>query len=355
MFSPKLWVVLCSDTEDNQPNYVPGWSKRGSNYDRSPPTIRWDWARYWRSLSQYFQSLRIPLTWLIRVDDGPIYDMMLTKFKSRIFELLSDGDEVGIHIHTFSWMSRSSKWKQTKNPQRQSEIVHRSIAYFRKVLGFSPLSVRMGWNTMSGEIMQALEEEGILVDASGIPGSYSTGKFGGRDNFWDWRGVVDYPYHPSRKNYRLLGGRRILEMPLSTYSANAGSRVFGFMVNRVLNSKIGRLLCPLPTFTSKLGLNPNPFFYISPHWSEANLRLILAKAVQRAKEKDEFLVGFFHASDILNPRSGGENRFFLRKIGRVVKSIQTLQGIETRFLTLSKAAVMADRMRAHRKDGRCIS
>src|SRR5450759_4398273 len=56
---------------------------------------------------------------LIRVDDGPVYDQMLRLFKEKILELKSAGDEIGIHIHTWSWNSGLSKWVQTTNPANE--------------------------------------------------------------------------------------------------------------------------------------------------------------------------------------------------------------------------------------------
>ena len=91
---------------------------------------------------------------LMRVDDGPVYDQMLTLFKEKVFELKSSGDEIGIHIHTWSWNTKLSKWVQTTNPADEIKIVLDSMNTFRRTLGFTPLSVRMGWNAMSHAIMR---------------------------------------------------------------------------------------------------------------------------------------------------------------------------------------------------------
>lgn len=336
MGPPQLWVALCSDTEDNQPNYVPGWSKRGSNYDRNPAIVKWDWTEFWHDLSDYFHDLGIPITWLIRVDDGPVYDNMLRQFRNEILKLASKGAEIGIHIHTFVWDFFYSKWKQTRDPVCEARIVRRSIEYFKDVLGFSPLSVRMGWNAMSNGIMEILDQSGVMVDASAIPGNHCRGKFGGRDNFYEWRGAPQEPYHPSHQDYRCLGEMNLLEVPISTLSSP--SKKWGKFVNILSNFKISRMLAHLSPLT-KRAINPNFFFYISPWWSASIISRIVDRYVKKARENGEaFLVGFFHSSDILDPKKGCENSFFKQNINRVIEIVSASKGINVKFLTLSQVA-----------------
>jgi len=336
MVSPELWVVLCSDTEDNQPNYVPGWSKRGSNYDRSPAIVRWDWTEFWHDLSDYFHDIGIPITWLIRADDGPIYDCMLRRFRNEILKLVSKGDEIGIHIHTFVWDSIYSKWKQTRDPVCEARIVRRSLKYFEDVLGFSPHSVRMGWNAMSNETMEILDQSGVIVDASAIPGNYCGGKFGGRDNFYNWRSVPQKPYHPNHQDYRSPGEMKILEVPISTL--NSPSKRFSGFVNRLSNFRIIYTFAHLLPLTKRV-INPNFFFYISPWWSASIISRIVDEYVKKAmKNGKAFLVGFFHSSDILDPKKGCENSFFKQNINHVVETLSTLKRINVTFSTLSQVA-----------------
>ena len=157
MTVPELFVAFACDTEDNHPNYVPGWTKYGSNYDLNPGILNWSWTQYWHDLSECFVKKHAPVTWLIRVDDGPVHDKMLTLFKGEIFKLRSLGDEIGIHIHTWSWNGTLSKWVQTTNSMDEVKIVLDSLDMFKRHLGFAPMSTRMGWTTMSNEIMRALD------------------------------------------------------------------------------------------------------------------------------------------------------------------------------------------------------
>lgn len=333
----ELYVVLCSDTEDNYPNYVPGWASLGSDYDKNPALIRWDWVQYWDGLNDLFNQRKIPITWLIRVDDGPIRDIMLKRFRSKILKLKSQGDEVGIHIHTFFWDPNSSRWRQTKNSIHEVTIVDRSLRYFRETLGFSPASVRMGWNAMSNAIMRTLEDQGILVDATCVPGCYCDGKFGKRDNIFNWKRAPTNLYHPSQTDYQSLGDMRILEMPLATLTPSR-SRLLEFITNTVSSSKVGHELLFMSSLARRLGINQHPFFYISPWWSTSPLKRIADIYAQIAREKGfVFLTGSFHAADILDPRTGSVSRAFKSNLEETVRYVSNIKGVEVKFSTLSKA------------------
>ena len=220
MGNPTLFVAFACDTEDNHPSYIPGWETTGSNYDINPAIIRWSWTKYWHDLSECFVKKSAPVTWLIRVDDGPIYDGMLTLCKDMILELKSIDDEIGIHIHTWSWDDDLSKWIQTTKPSDEVRIVANSLKMFEKHLGFTPLSVRMGWTAMSNAIMNTLNSNGILADASATPGQISSGKFGYRDNIFDWSRTPATAYHPNTNDYQSPGDMPILELPISSIGSN---------------------------------------------------------------------------------------------------------------------------------------
>ena len=337
-FLSQLWVALASDTEDNQPNYVPGWHTSGSNLDVNPSIPNWSWSRFWRDLSEIFKSQDCPVTWLIRVDNGPIKDSMLELFRNEILELKSNGDEVGIHIHTWVWDQELSKWVQTKDPKHEIEIVLRSLDMFRKKLGFTPSSVRMGWNTMSNEIMRTLDASGLLVDSSAIPGAFSSRKFGKRDNFYDWSRAPNEPYHPSYKDYQRPGNMNILEIPTSTCETNKSS-VLTAIINRLSATKSNSLLTRLLPLVRRFNINPNVGFYISPWWSTStNSKIIKAYCKKAYRDGTAFLVGVFHGCDILNPRTGKKNLLFENYLSKTIKEISSLRGIDVTFTTLSKMA-----------------
>ncbi|MGD8546017.1 MAG: hypothetical protein PVH12_07565, partial [Candidatus Bathyarchaeota archaeon] len=300
-------MSFTSDTEDNHPAYVPEWSNIGSNYDMKPAKIKWDWTHHWSDLSQIFKDKKVPVTWFIRVDDGPIRGKMLDLFKDKILGLKDEGDEIGIHIHTFFWNQKLSKWIQTTDPTVEAKIVHQSLNIFERKLRFSPTSARMGWYTMSNEIMRALESNDLLVDSSAIPETSSSGKFGERDNIYNWSRAPNIPYYPSHDDYQSLGNMKILEIPISILETNK-SRIFANLVNRLSGLRSLAKLLPL---ARRLSLNPHQSFYITPWWSSALYSQIIQLYCQKAHTNGiAFLVGAFHACDILDPTTGEKNVIF---------------------------------------------
>lgn len=329
----ELCVAFACDTEDNHPNYVPGWEKCGSNYDKNPAALNWSWSQYWRDLSSCFRSNNVPVTWLIRVDDGPVYNQMLTLFRNEILALKSAGDEIGIHIHTFWWYSKLFKWAQTTNPKYEIEIVTKSLEAFKTSLGFAPSSVRMGWDAMSNEIMRTLDSGGLLVDSSAIPSESLAGKFNKRDNIYDWSRTSTSPYHPDSKDYQSVGNMRILEMPISTLKSS-NSSVFGSLVNKLSGKKSLLKLVPI---ARALNLTPHAQFYLTPWWSPSMYSKIIKAYAKKAEEKGiAFLVGSLHPCDILDPKTGKKNLIFERYISSVIQEISSLKNIDITFMTISE-------------------
>jgi hypothetical protein len=335
---PELCVAIVSDTEDNHPNYVPGWHRMGSNYDVKHGELKWEWSRYWSDLSECFKSENVPITWLVRVDDGPMRDRMISLFRNEILGLKSKGDEIGIHIHTWIWDLNVSKWVQTKDPEHEAEIVRHCVDMFKTKFGFSPSSVRMGWNTMSNEIMRALDASGLIVDSSAIPGTFCSGKFDKRDNIMDWSRAPSAPYRPSYDDYQSPGDMKILEIPISTLEASK-SNLFAPIVTKF--SEIGNIssLVKLLPIARRLNLNPNSCFYISPWWSLTKIFNILRAYYKKAYRNEKaFLVGSFHACDILDPRTGGKNLVFEHYLSKIIREISSFSGIHVAFTTLSEIA-----------------
>jgi hypothetical protein len=335
---PQLWVAFTIDTEPNYPDYVPGWHSSGSNLDVNPSIPNWSWSQYWHDLNECFKSQNCPVTWLVRVDDGPVKDNMLTLFRNELFELKSSGDEVGIHIHTWIWDDESSKWVQTRNPNHEIDVVLRSLDMFRKTLGFRPSSARMGWNTMSNEIMRTLDANGVLVDSSAIPGTLSLGKFSKRDNIYDWSRTPREPYHPSYEDYQKTGKMNILEIPISTRERSKHG-VLAPIINRLSATKGSSLLTKLLPLARRLNINPHIRFYISPSWSlSSNSEIIRAYWQKAHKDGIAFLVGTFHAHDILDPKTGKKNQLFEDLLSGTIREISTLSGVDITFATLSEMA-----------------
>jgi hypothetical protein len=328
-------VAFTCETEDDHPAYVPGWRNFGSNYDVNPAVLKWDWTRYFYDLSQLFRSKGVPVTWLIRVDNGPVRERMLDFCKNQMLQLRSSGDEIGAHIHTFTWDKEQSKWVQARDAKRETEIVRSSVEMFRSKLGFSPMSVRMGWHAMDNNIMKTLDDLNVLVDSSAVPRISCSGKFGERDNIYDWSRAPYFPYHPSYDDYQSWGKMRILEMPISALEANEAN-LFGNLVNKLSDVKWLVKLLPI---AQKLKLSPHRSFYFSPWQSSlAHDKIIRQYSAKASRDGIAFLIGSFHACDILNPVSGDKSILFERYLSEAIEKISVIHNAEVVFATLSEMA-----------------
>jgi hypothetical protein len=333
----ELVVAFTSDTEDNHPSYVPGWRSLGSDYDVKESVLRWDWRKYFSDLSNLFRKREVPVTWLVRIDKGPMQDRMINLFAEELSKLRSQGDEIGIHIHTFVWDEKLSKWVQTTDPRRETEIVYHSVGLFRNKLGFGPSSARMGWFTMSNEIMRTLETCGLQVDASALPGASSSGKFNGRDNIFDWTRAPSIPYYPHQDDYQSRGNMKILEIPIAGITGGSPS-AFGGIVNRVSGMKSLAKLLPVARF---LKLTPHRHLFITPYWSSSQYSKIVKDYCAKNRPiKTGFVVASFHACDILDPARGNINVRFQRYLIEVIEGLSSLRnaGMDVTFTTLSEMA-----------------
>jgi hypothetical protein len=75
-------------------------------------------------------------------------------------------------------------------------------------------AVRTGWVYHSNKLFSFFDKQGLLVDASAIPGTVQSGTW-----FFDWRGAPRTPYFPSKLDYRHPSESReqalsIIEMPV---------------------------------------------------------------------------------------------------------------------------------------------
>lgn len=191
---------------------------------------------------------------------------------------------------------------------------------------------------MSNDIMRALDSNGLSVDASAIPGARCLGKFGRRDNIYDWSKAPREPYHPNYDGYQKAGNMRILEMPVSTSDTNRSTMLHG-IINKLSALKGSSSLLSMLSLVRLFNVNPNPGFYISPWWSLSSSKRVIKAYYKKACEDGiAYLVGFFHPCDIIDPRNGEKNSLFEEYISRTVKEISELRGIHVAFTTLSKIA-----------------
>jgi len=124
-------------------------------------------------------------------------------------------------------------------------------------------------------------------------------------------------------------------MPISTLETNK-SNTFANLVNKL--SGMQRLTKLLP-LARRLNLTPHNDFYVSPWWSISTYNKIIEAYYKKAvKDGVAFLVGWFHACDIINPTTGDRNTVFEQYLSRIIEKIASFGGIDVTFATLSEMA-----------------
>jgi hypothetical protein len=144
-------------------------------------------------------------------------DPAIDLVERQIREFLGDGFEVGLHLHPQWYNARhdDTQWRLDYgeynlcrlSPERIDEIIDRSIAYLRKVLGtpgYSPLSFRAGnWLLQpTGAVARSLAGHGIKVDSSvfkgGLEHQHDLDYRGSRKNGYHWAFSEDVNVPDSR-------------------------------------------------------------------------------------------------------------------------------------------------------------
>lgn len=155
-------------------------------------------------------------TWFVRSDDrvAAAHDGHAGWLVEHLKPLLTDrqslGDCVGWHPHIEA--RASGGWANAADSTAMPGILERGAAAFR-AQGFEPRCTRMGGNAGSKDILSVLEQLGVHVDSSAMPGRARNDEVFG----FDWTTTPARPYRPSMADYRLPGepAHAITEVPLT--------------------------------------------------------------------------------------------------------------------------------------------
>ena len=341
-------MILASDTEDNHPNYVPGWWRYGSDYDTNPVKLRFDWMRYTDDLLHCLEidDVRFKVTWFLRTDPA-VGDRCLRSLTNLTDQVTKVDDELGIHIHTLQ-QNTQSRWVQSLDEAYCRKVVSDSLRIFKRHMGNMPISARMGWNFMSNSVMQQLEADGVQYDATCIPGMRSNLMYGQRDNLYDWSRAPTAPFHPSSEDYQTAGDMNILEIPLTSYSMRQDAveprTVFPKWMKAVSGSRrltnVGATVTEFPLLSPKRSLMLRNQFLIFSAWrnNKGLTELLRSKVRETRRNEWAYLLGYFHPCELMNPLSGKLNSTFLRNFRASLREIMGLQahGVEVIPVTIKE-------------------
>lgn len=254
----KLPVIMCIDVEPDARQIA--------------PLERIDWKGFEQAYT-FFRQLRprledatgahVRFSWFLRMDPQIEHtygsaSWVVSRYPEMIEQLQSDGDELGLHIHSWRWDEVKHRWiADHANQSWVEHCVRTSFDAFQRALGRPCQSFRFGDSWMNNETMRLVERLGGKFDLTIEPGhkerrrpnsgELSTGSVP------DLRSVPLRPFRPSRRDFRQPdpdGGFDVNVIPLST----AKPRRPG--VKRVLDIKM-MAKYHLARFTGPSQLNPS--------------------------------------------------------------------------------------------------
>ena len=165
-------------------------------------------------------------TWLLRADEQILqlegaYAWALRTHRKLLASLQESGDELGWHPHFWRRASPQARWVQElEDVDWQIEMLRRAHADVATGFAGPPKSVRMGWAYHNNRTYRALEDLGLTVECSAIPGYRTLTRRASatRENLFDWYSTPRAPYWPSRADYRRPAREgeascRLLEVP----------------------------------------------------------------------------------------------------------------------------------------------
>lgn len=159
-----------------------------------------------------------PITWLIRSDESIQYctEDFASGYisKQKLWRSLQEkGHELGWHMHLISHDSEQDFFYFDPEPDWLFDS-YQALNQF-----FTVQTTRTGWDYGSNSLFQSFDKLGIKVDFSALPESRVYWQVAGDRFVSDWISTPTQPYHPCKKDYRMMGKDplKILEVPITQF------------------------------------------------------------------------------------------------------------------------------------------
>lgn len=157
-----------------------------------------------------------PITWLIRSDESVRYATGqfasgYTRHYAMWDSLRNSGHELGWHVHLVSYDSSAECFSFDAEPR----WLETALGALRE--HFEVNAVRTGWDFCNNWLMRRLDELGLRIDLSALPGNVAWQAAGTTKIRVDWLRSSIEPYHPAHDDYQRPGSLRILEVPITQF------------------------------------------------------------------------------------------------------------------------------------------
>ena len=238
-------------------------------------------------------------TWFVRVDNqiktffgDSAY--LLEKYKTLWGQLEKEGDALGWHSHLYR--RKLDEWEQEDRPLSIDNDLREGFQAASQK-GYHFKLSRIGGAYGSNQVMQSLDELGIQLDSSAMPGRKR------EDTKMDWLDTPQKPYYPSIQDYRKplkVGNRAILEVPLSmvdmqtSYDKTPLKRYINLAFrNQLMKEGLHRFISEnnlLVTITHPFEIMPNkeqyahPLLSFNPKEMQNNIEFIISECKQAEKQ-----------------------------------------------------------------------
>lgn len=337
--------VICCDVDPD----VLGYNVPAARFDVYKEKLGWKGVEdnlpkvsEIRDLVKDSNSNNAKITWFVRSDEQMKlvfgdHAHPLRKFWELWKELVNQGDEIGWHPHFWRWSVERRCWHQEVCDERwMCECLERGHAEFVKLVK-NLTSMRMGWGFHNNCTMRKVNDLGLTVDLSALPGIKHEGIPDVRGshfvNEYDWSITPERPYHPSKEDYRRpkRGNEkslRILEIPITTGPRGA-TKIFLQQALRSAPFKFRRILLRDQINDSTRVQHRN-----SANITSRSFRHLAKLKFRESTKNDQVLATFFHAIELSNPKSFSN---FKDNLKTVVKLSQR-SNVPFRFLTATETA-----------------
>ncbi|HXF95062.1 MAG TPA: hypothetical protein VNI61_03050 [Gemmatimonadales bacterium] len=316
-----VYVVTSCDTDPDRPGLLDG----------GPPG-----RLTWKGMTEGVPALkdavrglhdsrgREPVfTWLLRADEQirslhGEYAWPARAHQSLWRSLEQSGDELGWHPHFWRRPGGSGPWAQELDDvDWQVEMLRRAHADLAECLPGGVQSVRMGWAYHNNHTCRALDDLGLAVDLSPLPG-YRTLTARARpkgENLFDWYPSPRTPFRPSRTDYRRPPrpgeeSYRLLEVPSFVSTSVPWALIGGLQLARKTGDP-GQIwqVIRRPTYCINVTARPRYF---------APLVAQLRRALRRGPGGPLVFSTQFHADEVV------PNRSRLYELGSVRRNLEAV-------------------------------
>ncbi len=337
----KLFIVIGCDTDPDRAGYLDG--------------VPAD-ALTWHGMTEGIPCLKDAVasvcdhegkspvfTWLLRVDEQVrrmhgSYAWVLRNHTAFLQLLETSGDELGWHPHFWRFDERANKWHQESlDVAWQIRMLQEAHRDYLSVFPGRALSVRMGWDYHNTQTYATLEQLGVRVEFSAIPGMCTMPRSipAHPENLFDWYPTPRHPYYPSRVDYRRppVSGEEafsLLEAPNFVSTSHLWGMVSGLQLARKMRdlSQLRRAVAR-PTYWINITGRPELF---------APLLRALRRRLSRSQNANELFVTYFHPDELLpNLSSLYSLKSMCANLDSLLKTCASL-GVTPEFVRASRIA-----------------